>query len=226
MTTATKTTTTTHPAYQQLIKRVREAQLIGSSAGILGWDQETYMPSGGVEYRGAQLAVLSRLSHESFTDPATGDALSQCESENDLTSDPLSVEAVNIREIRRKYNRATCLPAELVEEEAALSSSAMHCWADARKASDFNLFKNSLEQVLDLLKRKAECYGWDSTGEPWDALAEDYEPGCTAAEVESVFTPLRKELQTLLDDLMGSSTSPSNAFNEVKVPIEKQKLFV
>ena len=226
MTTATTTSTTTHPAYQQLIERVREAQLIGSSAGILGWDQETFMPSGGVKYRGAQLAVLSRLSHESFTHPATGEALAGCEAENDLTADPESVEAVNIREIRRRYDRATCLPAALVEEEAALSSSAMHCWADARKASDFSLFQESLEQVVDLMKRKAECYGWDSSGEPWDALAEDYEPGCTAAEVESVFTPLRKDLQTLLDDLMGSSKSPSNAFNEVKVPVEKQKQFV
>ena len=135
MTTATTTSTTTHPAYQQLIERVREAQLIGSSAGILGWDQETFMPSGGVKYRGAQLAVLSRLAHESFTHPATGEALAGCEAENDLTADPESVEAVNIREIRRRYDRATCLPAALVEEEAALSSSAMHCWADARKAS-------------------------------------------------------------------------------------------
>ena len=226
MTTAAKTSTATHPAYEQLLKRVRECGLVRSSAGILGWDQETYMPSGGVEYRGAQLAVLSRIAHESFTDQATGDALAECESDDDLTSDPQSVEAVNIREIRRTYNRATCLPPELVEEEAALSSSAMHCWADARKASDFSMFQSSLEQVLDLLKRKADCYGWDTDSEPWDALAEDYEPGCRAADIEAVFTPLRQELQSLLDDLMGSSKSPSNAFNEVKVPIEKQKQFV
>ncbi|MCH2133115.1 MAG: carboxypeptidase M32 [Phycisphaerales bacterium] len=223
---AHESTTSTHPAYQGLLERIREAQLIGSSAAILGWDQETMMPSGGVEYRGAQLAMLSRLAHEAFTSEATGEALSACEAIAELTGDPNAPEAVNIREIRREYDRKTCLPASLVEEEAALSSRAMHKWADARKAADFSMFLPELEEVVALMKRKAECYGWPEGGEPWDALAEDYEPGCTAAEVETVFTPLRKDLQALLDDLMGSSTTPSNAFNEVKVPIEKQKTFV
>ena len=134
---------------------------------------------------------MSRIAHEQFTDPAVGEDLAACESEPDLISDPQSVEAVNLREIRRHYDRKTCLPASLVEEEAALSSRAMHRWAEARKASDFSMFQPELEQVLDLMKRKADCYGWAAEGEPWDALAEDYEPGCTAAEVEAVFTPLR-----------------------------------
>ena len=225
-TTATAKGTAAHPAYQALIKRIEEANLIRSSAGVLGWDQETMMPSGGVVFRGKQLAILSRLAHEALTAEATGEAIAACESVPELTSDPLSPEAVNIREIRRSYDRATCLPASLVEEEAALSSSAMHIWAEARKSADFATFKPELAKVVDLMKRKADCYGWAEGGEPWDGLAEDYEPGCTAAEVEAVFTPLRKELQTLLDALMGSSTRPSNAFNEVQVPIERQKAFV
>ncbi|MEE2907880.1 MAG: carboxypeptidase M32 [Planctomycetota bacterium] len=225
-TTAQAPGTALHPAYQTLIERVRQANLIGSSAAILGWDQETMMPSGGVAYRGAQLAILSRLAHEMLTDDATGDALSTCEGVSELTEDVLSPEAVNIRQIRWEYDRRTCLPASLVEEEAALSSSAMHIWTEARKNADFSMFQPELEKVVGLMKRKAECYGWAEGCEPWDALAEDYEPGCTAAEVASVFTPLRKELQTLLDALMGSSTPPSNDFNEVKVPIEKQKAFV
>ena len=50
--------------------------------------------------------------------------------------------------------------------------------------------------------------GWAEDGEPWDALAEDYEPGCTAADVEQVFKPLRKRLQTLLDSLMDGPNKP------------------
>ena len=44
--------------------------------------------------------------------------------------------------------------------------------------------------------------------------------------MSEVFTPLRERLQTLLDALMGSSTKPSNAFNEIALPIEQQKAFV
>jgi carboxypeptidase Taq len=44
--------------------------------------------------------------------------------------------------------------------------------------------------------------------------------------VSEVFTPLRKKLQGLLDELMGSDTRPSNVFNETKLPINKQREFV
>jgi carboxypeptidase Taq len=229
MTTTAKiieTPTSTHPAYETLLKRIKDAQLIGSAASILGWDQETMMPAKGVPYRGEQLAILSRLRHEAYASEATGEAISACEACDDLTADPASVTAVNIRDTRRAYDRATCLPVSLVEEEAALSSKAMHEWTLARKAKDFSVFQPWLERVVDLMRQKADCYGWAEGGEAWDALAEDYEPGCTASDVETVFTPLRQELQTLLDAILGSATAPSNAFNEVCVPIDRQKAFV
>ena len=33
--------------YDELLDRVREAGLIGSTAGLLAWDQETMLPEGG-----------------------------------------------------------------------------------------------------------------------------------------------------------------------------------
>lgn len=212
--------------YDRLISLVREASLLASSGAVLGWDQETMMPPEGVEHRSAQLAQIARLSHEMYTNPEIGDLLAECEDDADLTGDPRSVEAVNLREIRRDYDRRTRLPASLVEEEARLASKGQHVWAKARKASDFEAFRPTLEKVVDLLKRKAECYGWADGGEPWDALAEDYEPGCTAAQVQEVFVPLRERLKDLLTDLMEKGTAPSNTFNEIKLPIDAQEKFV
>jgi len=116
--------------------------------------------------------------------------------------------------------------ASLVEEEARLASLGQHTWAEARRNKDFEQFRPLLEEIIELLRRKAECYGWEQDGEPWDALAEDYEPGATAKDIEVVFTPLRDRLQTLLRSLMDSPAPPSNAFNEVPLPIEKQRDFV
>ena len=225
MTTATETKTM--PAhYQRLLDLSRETQLIGGCASMLGWDQEVLMPEGGIEYRGRQLALLAKLHHERKTSAEFADALAECESDCDLTSDPLSDSAVNLREFRWSLDRSTKLPPELVEEEAKLSSEGMHAWKDARAKDDFSLFAPSLRRIIDMLRRKAECYGWEDGGEPWDALAEDYEKGCTAQWVASIFTPLRERLQGLLDDVMGSSDAPSNAFNEIDLPIEEQKRFV
>ncbi len=215
-----------NPAYRQLVDHVVDAALIGASQAILAWDEDVMMPAGGVELRSRQLAQLAGLRHERMTDPKLDELLHACEDDADITGDPLAVPAVNVRELRRDYDRRTKLPAELVEHEARLTSRGRHVWAEARKNNDFNAFLPTLTEIIDLLRRKAACYGWAEGGEAWDALAEDYEPGCTAQDVEKVFTPLRQELQVLLDDLMGSSTPPSNAFNEAVAPIEQQRAFV
>lgn len=219
MTTATSTTMT---AYDELLDRAREAQLLGSTTALLHWDQEVLMPKGGVDYRSRQLAFLARVHHQHATDERIGELLAAAAEE--VGQDGPA--AANVRELKHAYERRTKLPAELVEEEARLASVGQHHWAAARKASDFGLFEPYLGEIVGLLRRKADCFGWAEGGEPWDALAEDYETGCTAAGVEEVFTPLRERLQTLLDAIMGSSTRPSNAFNEVALPIKKQQAFV
>jgi len=220
------TTVATSTAYDQLIKHSKESTLMGTTTGLLHWDREVNMPPKGIGYRSEQIALGARMYHEMLTAPKVSDLLDACESDSELMADPISDAAVNVREMRHDYDRATKLPSELVEEEAKISSEAQHAWANARKDDDFSSFQPYLEKIVDLLQRKADCYGWAEGGEPWDALAEDYEPGCTAASVSEVFTPLRKQLQSLLDELMGSETSPSNAFNEVTLPIEQQKTFV
>ncbi len=225
-TTATRTAGSTQQAYETLLKLARDAQQLHATLEIMHWDQEVKMPARGVEYRSKQIAQLARIHHEAATDKRIGELLSECESDSSLTSDPRSIEAVNIRELRRVYDRRTKLPTELIEEEARLSSVGQHTWARARKNSDFSEFKPMLKDIITLLRRKADCFGWAPGGEPWDALAEDYEPGCTAADVEKVFTPLRDRLVTLLNDLMGSSNPPSNAFNAKIIPIENQRQFV
>ena len=219
-------TSSTTAAYDELMSIVRDANLLHATGSILGWDQEVFMPKRGVEYRGRQLAQLARLEHERLTDPRVGELIAACESDDAVTGEHGTPSSVNIRELRRSYDRRTKLPAELVEEEATLASRGQHTWAEARKSADFDQFAPVLEQIVDLLRRKADCYGWAAGGEPWDALAEDYEPGCTAAQVETVFTPLRDRLQSFLQELMGSSTKPSNAFNEVPLPIPAQQEFV
>jgi carboxypeptidase Taq len=208
-------------AYDELIHRVRDAHLLGSTGSLLHWDQEVMMPPGGVEHRSRQMSLLARLQHETLTADRIGELLAECEA-GGLADDPMSPAAVNLRELRRTYDRRTRLPADLVAEEARLASVAQHHWVEARKESDFQRFRPDLTRVVDLLRRKAECLGWPADGEPWDALAEDFEPGCTARDVEAVFEPLRSRLRALLDQLRGG-TPPDLAARRVRVPLERQR---
>ena len=225
MTTAADLQTAT--AYDQLIHHIKQANLLGSTASLLGWDQETVMPAKGLAHRTRQLSQLARMTHQMKTDPRIGEWLGACEGDDALVADPLSVSAVNVRELRRDYDKATKLPEALVVEMAETTSQAKHEWAEARKGNDYARFKPWLAKVVELNRRKAECFGWDKqAGEPWDALADNFEAGMTAASVAEVFTPLRERLVGLLDDILGSKAGPSNAFNEIKLPVAQQMAFV
>jgi len=228
------TTTATRPSalssskagYDELLALVRESKLLGSTAQLLGWDQETMMPEGGVEFRSRQLAQLARMTHDLAVKPRIGELLVKCESDRNLTAHAESDTAANLREIRRDYERETKLPASLVEEIARVSSIAQHEWAEARKQSDFKRFRPHLTKIIDLMRAKADCLGYSKPGgEPWDGLADEYEPGMTAQWVESIFTPLRARLKSLLDQLLGSKTPPSNAFNEFALDVDAQEKF-
>ncbi|MDA1007783.1 MAG: carboxypeptidase M32 [Planctomycetota bacterium] len=211
---------TTSP-YESLVHAISDASLIGASASILSWDQETMMPEQGVELRSRQMAQLARLSHEALTKPAIGHLLSSSESSAEVKECPRR--AASVREMRRDYERSSKLPARLVEQLARVASTAQHEWAIARKNSDFKHFLPHLNQLVELNREQADCLGIPEGGERWDALADGYEPGCRAAHVEQVFLPLRVRLQKLLDEVRGSKVSPSDRFNQTKFALEGQR---
>jgi len=58
-------------AYERLKERLATTSDLRSTKSLLFWDQQTYMPGGGVTGRAEQMATLSRLSHEMLTDSET-----------------------------------------------------------------------------------------------------------------------------------------------------------
>ncbi len=212
-------------AYEELIASITETSVLRSTMSVLGWDQRTKMPPGGVELRSRQMALLARLVHERSTAARVGELLTQCESDAALTSDAHSDSAANLREIRRAYDRATKLPGDLVEESARVRAVAEHHWEEARAKNDFSLFEPWLDKNIDLSRRIAECYGWADGEEAWDALAEGYEQGMRAKDVEAVFTPLRDRLQALVSELTTSGKKPKTSL-DIKLPIDAQMTFV
>jgi hypothetical protein len=77
-------------AYEELIRRVREESLLVSVEALLEWDEETYLPRGGVQGRSEQLALLAGLVHDRGTDPRIGELLAAVEG-SALLADPESV---------------------------------------------------------------------------------------------------------------------------------------
>src|ERR1700722_16878188 len=96
-------------AYAQLIQRIKDHAMLGSCSSVLGWDERTYMPHQGSAHRAEQMALLARMAHEMLTAPQIGELLVEIESSPSPWK-PEDTRAINVREVRRAYNRAVKLP--------------------------------------------------------------------------------------------------------------------
>jgi carboxypeptidase Taq len=208
-------------AYAELIRRVREETLLTSCEALLEWDEETYMPAGGVENRSEQLALLAGLLHDHGTDPRLGELLAEVEG-SDLVAGASSPAAVNVRELRREYQRYIRLPKRLVEEVARTTALAQKAWAKARADAEFSAFAPWLEKIVELKRAEAECVGYRQ--EPYDALIEDYEPGMTSRIVARLFEALRRDLVPLASRI-AEKTRERRARTRGTFPVERQRSF-
>lgn len=209
-------------AYTDLIRRAREASVLASCGSVLSWDEATYMPRGGSAFRGEQVGLLARIGHDMTTDPAVGELLAKAES-SDLVRDPESDAAVNVHEVRRIYDRSVKVPAALVEQLARVTSQAQQVWRDARKASNFALFQPVLDQIVKLLREKADAIGYKTSR--YDALLDEYEPGATAAEITKLFASLRGELVPLIAAIANSGKAPKRDILQREYAVDRQRLF-
>lgn len=209
--------------YDELISHLKQVALLRSCAEVLGWDEQTYLPPGGAEHRANQLSLLAGLVHERATSPRLGDLLAALETSGEA-SDGDSPQAVNIREARRNFDRATKLPRRLVEEISRVTSLAQQQWVAARKKADAADFIPWLEKVVALKREEAEAIGYGD-GVPYDALLDDYEPDAKTADVEAIFTPLRDELVPLVAAIKDSGRQPDRAIITRSYPIDAQREF-
>jgi carboxypeptidase Taq len=209
-------------AYDELMRRVREETLLTTVEALLEWDEETYMPAGGVENRSEQLALIAGVLHDRGTDPRLGELLVAVEG-SDLLADPAAPSAINVRALRREYDRFIRLPRSLVEDVARTTALAQKAWAGARAAGDFARFRPWLERIVALKRAEAECVGY--VGEPYDALLEDYEPGLRSEVVARLFSALRRELVPLAERIAGASRRPDASVLRRHFPSERQRRF-
>jgi carboxypeptidase Taq len=205
-------------AYQEFIRLVREIGQLDTIAQLLDWDSETCMPANGLAVRADQLALMATLAHERRSSPRMGELLSQLDGS---ALDP--IQATNVRETRRLYDRAVKIPGELVRQIAHATTLAKDAWGKAREASAFSTFAPHLAELLRLKRQVADLVGYKT--ERYDALMDDFEPGITTAEVSAIFASLRRPLAEFVRQLTESKRQPDSSILQRHFPREAQERF-
>ena len=189
-------------AYDELLIRLKDIDLVSQIGGLLGWDQEVLMPPKAAKLRAEQLSWISKTGHEKLTSSRIGELLELLEKKNDLNE----VQRGNIRLTRDSYNKATKLPTSFVAEMAMHKSKSQISWAEARSKNDFSIFRDDLVKMVEMSRKKADYLGYE--GVRYDALLDLYESGLTVSKVDPLFTELRKNVAPLVKKVIENGKKP------------------
>ncbi len=175
------------------------------ASAVLQWDQETYLPPKGNDFRGQQIATLNEIAHQQFTDEKLGGLLLDLNAKENLSA----IEKRNIQLSLEDYTRNKKLSSDFVRKMSEAVNKSYHAWAQARTENSFAVFQQPLHHLIQLKKQEADMLGFEQ--HPYNALMNDYDKGLTVATVDAIFSDLKPRLLVLLDDIK-NKTAVDNSF--------------
>ena len=184
-------------ARAELQRRLGEIVDLERIKDVLVWDAEVWMPPHGESSRAAQVETVEGLIHDRWSDDRIGELLDELEPyRSSLAAD--SDDACLLRVTRRRSDRRRRVPTELASELARLEVEAYGAWVKAREDDDFALFRPWLERIVELIRRRIECFA--PYDDPYDVALGQYEEGLVTEDVQRVFDVLRPELTALVEE--------------------------
>lgn len=206
---------------KELKERLREISDLRSAAALLSWDQSTYMPPGGAEARGRQMATLGRLAHEKFTDEAIGKLLEDLRPyEESLPYD--SDDASLIRVTRREYENAIRVPSTFMSKLLEHGAASYEAWTKARPANDYKAVEGILEKTLELSRELSSFY--PDAEHIIDPLIAEADYGMTAKTIKPLFAKLRDELVPIVQAISDQAPADDSCLHQY-YPEAKQEAF-
>ncbi|MGG9972706.1 carboxypeptidase M32 [Ferruginibacter sp. SUN002] len=204
--------------YTEYKTKMQKIADVKYASAVLQWDQETYLPPKGNDFRGRQLATLSEIAHEQFVDEKLGALLNELVGKNDLNE----FEKRNVQLSLEDYNRNKKIPATFVRQMSETVTRAYHAWVKARESNSFTEFQEPLNVLINLKKQEADLLGYEH--HPYNALMNDYDKGLTVNIVDNIFNNLKPQLLALLD-VIKNKPQVDNSFLHQHFDKDKQWSF-
>src|SRR5262249_25529379 len=99
-------------------------------------------------------------------------------------------------------DHAIATPQALISRLARAASRAEVQWLEARQQNNFALFAPLFEEVVQLTRDKATLLGQALNLQPYDALVDEFSPGITTQDIDSLFKALLRKLPGLINDVI------------------------
>jgi carboxypeptidase Taq len=201
--------------YQLYTEHLQKTADIRYALALLQWDQETYLPAKGNDFRSRQMATLSETAHELFTAEAFGHTLQHLLERNDLSAQ----QRKNVALSWYDYSKQIKLSPAFVRQMSEAVSTSFHTWMQARKQNDFASFELPLIALVTLKLQEADMLGYES--HPYNAMLNEYERGATVQLLDKVFGDVVQPLKSLLDKVL-ARPSADDEFLRQHFPKQQQ----
>jgi len=185
--------------YQQLEQEFRRLHAFRGALAVLRWDAAVTMPRGSADVRGEQLAALELECHALLASPRLARLLERAQAGAVTLED---WQSANLREMRRLRDHAVAMPPSLIARLARAVAQAEARWREAREHNDFGVLVPQLEEVVRLVRSRAELLAQRFSLDPWDALADEFTPGLLSRDIDALFTPLSRRLPALVTEAL------------------------
>lgn len=184
------------PFYQKLATHFQSIYHLQHLQAITSWDQATQMPEESNTARSHALSELAVVIHQYYNQPNLDEWFERAEDES---LNPL--EHQSLREMRRVWQQATMLPADLVKAKSMAGNQCEHAWRTMRWQNDWAGFAPLLKQVVQLTREEAKIRSSLTGALPYDTLIEQYEPGMTQQRLDQLFQPMQQWLPPLIQEV-------------------------
>ncbi len=180
-------------SFSRLDDLCRKLDSLSHALSMLGVDEAVMMPEGGGEKRAEAMAALSGMYHEMATAPHIADWIAKAESEA-LDGE----QKIAVAEFKRSYINRTCLSPIFVQKQTEQRLRCEQLWRLARPNGDWKGFLPALTAVIETMREEAQLRADALKLSPYDALAEQYDPGARVADIAPVFAELKAFLKDFI----------------------------
>lgn len=209
--------TTAYERIERVSRRIFQLKHLGAMAG---WDEAVNMPTGSGQARAEALAELASIEHETLTAPEVGEWIAEA---TEAVEDLGEWQIANLRSFQRDYENATVVTSNLVEQMTLARLKSEQAWRQYRAENNWKAFLPFQKEVFKWVQEEAALRAEKSGMGVYDSLLSLYEPTLTSATVDPLFGRLRKELPSMINEIIEKQSKKNTLMPSGKYPIAAQK---
>ncbi len=212
-------------SYLILKKLFEEQSLLNDIGGILSWDMATYMPLKSRKERVKQIKKLYDYKKRIFEEIKKKELFKKIE---DLELS--EYDKLNLQLMKEKFHYFEVIPFKLIQNKNELSIECEGLWRSAKKNSNFNIVKNSLNKLINEVKTEAEILSQSKNIKKYDCLLNKYDRSLDSKFLIKTFSKIRKFIKLVLPKIYKSqlkyNPSPSDFFLDENEQFQLSEIFM